>query len=81
MPIGTIIALYFMLWWIALLIVLPFGSQKPDDAADKVAGCEPSAPKRFAARQKLISASILAAFMLALLLWGLSSQWVQYYWK
>ena len=41
------IAVYFMIWWIVLFAVLPFGRpQTQDEAGDIVPGSEPSAPTR-----------------------------------
>lgn len=81
MPIGTLIAFYFMLWWISWLIVLPFGNQKPDSKDERAQGTDTGAPKRFLAWPKILSATILAAILLAVLSWALSSQWIIDYWK
>lgn len=45
-PLG--IALYFVVWWIVLFAVLPFGVHTQGEAGDVVPGTPESAPRRFA---------------------------------
>ncbi len=41
------LAIYFMLWWIILFAVLPFGlNRTQEEAGEVVPGSEPSAPHR-----------------------------------
>ncbi|MCV0424834.1 MAG: DUF1467 family protein [Roseibium sp.] len=41
------VAVYFMLWWIILFAILPFGLHKTQEEAGEVTpGSEPSAPDR-----------------------------------
>lgn len=64
MPWPTGIALYFVIWWIALFAVLPFGT-KPVADADETSGWR-GAPERPLLLKKIIATTILAA-----ILWGL----------
>ena len=38
------LALYFVIWWITLFAVLPFGIRSQQEAGDVVEGTEPGAP-------------------------------------
>ena len=41
------LAIYFMLWWIILFAILPFGMRRTQEEAGEVLpGSEPSAPER-----------------------------------
>ena len=54
-------ALYFVVWWIGLFAVLPFGVRSQAEEEDVVAGSEPGAPSAPALREKAIWTSLLAA--------------------
>ena len=41
------IAIYFVVWWIALFAVLPFGVRTQGEAGEIVAGTPSSAPAKF----------------------------------
>ncbi len=74
-------ALYFVLWWLCLFIVLPFGAHNQADTGEVIKGTEPGAPVLFRLWPKLLATSILAAVLLALVMWGLSNPYVQRYWS
>ena len=40
----TIAALYFILWWVVLFAVLPFGVRSQDESGEVEAGTDPGAP-------------------------------------
>lgn len=40
------IAIFFVVWWIVLFAVLPFGVRTQGEAGETVAGTPPSAPAR-----------------------------------
>jgi predicted secreted protein len=47
MSIAFGMAIYFMLWWIILFAILPFGLRRTqEEAGEVVPGSEPSAPDR-----------------------------------
>lgn len=74
-------ALYFVLWWLCLFLVLPFGARNQSDTGDVIKGTEPGAPILFRLWPKLLATSILAAVVLAALMWGLSNPYLQRYWQ
>ncbi len=61
MSIAASIAIYFIIWWTALFVVLPWGvrTQADDDAV--VPGSAPSAPSRPLLARKLIATTIVSA--------------------
>ena len=61
------IGLYFVVWWIVLFGVLPFGAQSQAEAGGVVAGTEPGAPAAPGLREKAVWTTIVAAavFLLA----------------
>jgi predicted secreted protein len=40
----TVLAIYFVAWWIVLFLVLPFGVRSQQEAGDVVPGTDPGAP-------------------------------------
>ena len=44
MSITTIIAIYFLVWWIVLFAVLPFGVRSQHEGGEIVPGTDPGAP-------------------------------------
>ena len=82
MQIGTFIAIYFIVWWLCLFIVLPFKVRNQVDAGEWQEGTERGAPAGvFRFWPKLLITSLLAAVVTALVLWGLSSPMLQEYWR
>jgi predicted secreted protein len=59
MPLVTAIALYFVLWWIVLLAVLPLGT-KPVSEADSQTGWR-GAPERPRMLRKVVITSLVTA--------------------
>jgi predicted secreted protein len=67
MPVVTAIAIYFILWWIVLFAMLPFGLKTQREADDVTLGTVESAPAgphmaRVILRTTLVSAVIFAGF-------------------
>ena len=44
MSLTTAFAIYFVIWWIMLFAVLPFGVRSQDEAGDIAHGTDPGAP-------------------------------------
>ena len=82
MQIGSLIAVYFVVWWLTFVAVLPFGSQSHHETGTElVAGSDPGAPLRPRLITKMILTSLLAIGFTALLLWGISNPLLQAYWN
>ena len=59
----SIIAIYFVVWWISLFAVLPWGT-RPVAEPDSLTGWR-GAPANLAMRRKIIATSIVAAIITA----------------
>lgn len=69
--IGGWVAVYFVVWWTMLFVVLPFGVRSQHETGDVPAGTDPGAPvapglARKAAITSVISAVVLVLVYLAL---------------
>ncbi len=60
------IALYFVVWWIMLFAVLPFGVRSQIEEGEVVAGSEPGAPAAPLLVEKAIWTTIVAGFVFLL---------------
>ncbi len=68
--ISTAFAIYFVLWWVVLFAVLPFGVRSQIESGEEISGTDPGAPSvpRMAWKlfwTTLISAALFAAGMAA----------------
>ena len=68
------LALYFVIWWITLFAVLPFGIRSQEEAGEFVAGTEPGAPVLPGLLKKAVITSLIAAVIFA----GVWYVWVTY---
>jgi predicted secreted protein len=46
MNVGSAIAIYFVIWWTSLFVVLPWGIRSQQEEGDVVKGSDPGAPSR-----------------------------------
>lgn len=60
LTIGGATALYFVVWWTILFIVLPFNVRSQAEAGEIAHGTEPGAPAMPALREKAIWTTLLA---------------------
>ncbi len=65
MSVTTAIATYFVLWWLVLFVVLPFGIRSQAESGDVSPGTDPGAPAIPRLRAKLIWTTIVAAIIFA----------------
>ncbi len=57
-------AIYFMIWWILLFAILPFGMRRTqEEAGEVVPGSEPSAPDRPQFLKVIILTTIVATIL------------------
>jgi predicted secreted protein len=75
------VAIYFVVWWLCLFLVLPFRVHNQVDAGQVIKGSEPGAPAILRLWPKLLIATLLAAVVTGLLFLGLSSPWLREYWR
>ena len=66
MNLASAIAIYFIIWWLVLFLVLPFGIRNAHDTGDTVEeGNEPGAPVNPRLVQKAVITTILATVVFA----------------
>lgn len=63
----SMLAIYFLFWFVCLFVVLPFGVKTHDELGiDKVPGQADSAPGNFQPRRVVIGTTLLSAAVFAL---------------
>ena len=67
MSVSTAIAIYFLIWWITLFAVLPFGVRRQDEDGDIAPGTDPGAPALARVGMKLAWTTLIASVIFALL--------------
>ncbi|HWA18789.1 MAG TPA: DUF1467 family protein [Devosia sp.] len=77
----TIAAIYAIVWFVSLFIVLPWGVRNQVDTGDVTRGTEPGAPVAPRLWQRILATSLLSAVLTGLLLWGLTNETLQRYWS
>ena len=66
MGIATAIAIYFLIWWIVLFAVLPWGVKaQGEDGEEGVPGSDPGAPRVAGVWAKLIWTTVAATVVFA----------------
>ena len=66
MNLASALAIYFIIWWLVLFLVLPFGIRNAHETGEAVEeGNEPGAPVKPRLIQKAVITTILAALVFA----------------
>ena len=72
MSLITAFALYFIIWWLTLFVVLPIGVRSQVESGKVAAGTDPGAPVRSRIVLKLIANTLLAGIVFGIIWWGVS---------
>ncbi len=64
--VSSILAIYFVLWWVVLFLTLPFGVRSQDEANQTIEGTDPGAPVRALMARKLIWTTVISAIIFAI---------------
>jgi predicted secreted protein len=67
MQLSTAIAIYFLIWWLTLFAVLPWGVRSQHEGGDMVPGTDPGAPAIPRVWWKLLWTTIVSAVIFAIL--------------
>ncbi|MEP7030322.1 MAG: DUF1467 family protein [Pseudolabrys sp.] len=79
MSIATAIAIYFLVWWIVLFAVLPWGvHSQEEEGADVIPGTDPGAPVRHRIWSKLLWTTLVSAVVFAILAVIYIRGWIPY---
>ena len=65
MSIFTALAIYFVIWWIVLFAVLPWGVRSQHETGEMAPGTDPGAPVLTNLKRKLIWTTIVATMVFA----------------
>jgi predicted secreted protein len=65
MPVTTAVAIFFLIWWIVLFAVLPWGVRSQQEDADVAPGTDPGAPAIPNLRRKLVWTTLVSAVIFA----------------
>ena len=81
MQIGSLIAVFFVMWWLSFVAVLPIGNRSQAETGHVVAGTDPGAPVTPRLLFRTLVATGVAIVMTGLLFWGLSNETLHHYWN
>jgi len=70
------LAIYFVLWWIVLFAVLPFGVRSQIEAGEHVEGSDPGAPAVPMMLRKLFWTTLVSAIIFALAVYAYQMGWL-----
>ncbi|MGD9670075.1 MAG: DUF1467 family protein [Hyphomicrobiaceae bacterium] len=70
------IAIYFIIWWLTLFAVLPFGLRTQDEAGEVVPGTPESAPARPRLLRIFAINTVVASFVFAVFWLGVTQGWL-----
>ncbi len=59
------VAIYFVIWWLMLFLVLPFGVKSEDATDDLTPGADRGAPSQPLLVRKALATTVLAAIVFA----------------
>lgn len=68
LPVPMAVAIYFILWWITLFAVLPFGVRSQSEASTRAPGTDPGAPITPRIGLKALVTTLVSAVLFAALL-------------
>lgn len=66
MTLSTALAIYFLIWWVTLFAILPWGVRSQAESGEVVAGSEPGAPAIPRLAAKLLWTTIVATIVFAI---------------
>jgi len=66
MALTSAIAIFFIIWWLTLFVVLPWGNRDPDPEESRVHGADMGAPARPGMRRKLVVTTVLSVVFFAI---------------
>jgi len=67
MQTGTLIAIYFIIWWVVLFAVLPFGVRSQAESGEVTPGTDPGAPAVHRLGRKLLWTTLFASVVFGIL--------------
>ena len=78
MQVGTALAFYFLIWWVTLFAVLPWGVRNQEEAGEVTPGTDPGAPASHRLGRKLIWTTAIATALFGILYFVYTSGLIPY---
>jgi predicted secreted protein len=69
-PWYTMLAIYFIFWWLVFFAVLPWGIRSQEEEADIVPGSDPGAPAVHGLKAKVVWTTAVSAVVFAVFYWA-----------
>src|SRR6185295_5254193 len=66
MSLATALAIYFIIWWMVLFAVLPWGVRSQEESGAVAPGTDPGAPSFPKLKQKLVWTTLISGIVFAL---------------
>ena len=67
MAFTTVLAIYFIIWWVVLFMVLPWGAHSQHDTGEVTPGTDPGAPAVPTVWRKLFWTTVIASILFGIL--------------
>jgi predicted secreted protein len=64
--ISTAIAIYFIIWWVVLFAVLPWGVRSQEESGEVAPGSDPGAPRLANLGMKLVWTTVVSSVVFAI---------------
>ena len=76
--IGSLLAIYFVLWWVVLFMARPFGVRNRAEAGqgDEIDGTDPGAPVAALMVRKALWTTLISAVIFAIALYAYRAGWL-----
>jgi len=65
MPVTTAVAAFFLIWWVTLFVVLPWGVRSQHESGEMTPGTDPGAPALPNLRLKLVWTTLVSLVVFA----------------
>jgi predicted secreted protein len=69
-PWYTVVAIYFIVWWLVFFTVLPWGIRSQEEHFDVVRGTDPGASTVHGLKTKLLWTTVVSAVVFAIFYWA-----------
>jgi len=76
MPVTTAIAIFFLIWWVVLFAVLPWGIHSQHEGGEISPGTDPGAPIGVRLGRKLLWTTLVAIAIYAVCFFVYSKHWI-----
>ena len=66
----TMLAIYFIFWWLVFFMVLPWGIRSQEEHAEVVLGSDPGAPAVHGLKMKAVWTTVVSAVVFGVFYWA-----------